>query len=209
MKRFVWLSLAISGFAASAAMAGNIEPAPVEPALAPAPVTYSGSDWGGAYVGGQIGYGFGNFDLGAISPSDFDTDGVIGGLHVGYLWDLGDWVVGPELQYDFSDLSFNEASGSGSFDGIARLKMRAGYDLGRSLLYGTAGVAYTNIDGISGIPDIDYDDPGYVVGLGYDYKLTENWALGAEYQHHIFDDFGADGNDLDFGTVHVRASFQF
>ncbi|GGH35993.1 Opacity protein [Cribrihabitans marinus] len=210
MKYALPFALAFTGVTATSALAGNLEPAQVEPAIAPAPVPASTSgDWGGFYAGGQLGYGFGSLDLDPRNIDDLDTDGIVGGLTLGYLWDLGNWVVGPELQYDFSDLSVDEPSGSGSFDGIARLKARAGYDLGRSMVYGSAGVAYTNFDGLSGVNDIDLDDPGYVVGIGYDYQVNDSWVVGGEYQHHVFDDFGADGNDVDFGTVHLRATYQF
>ncbi len=209
MKHSVLLSLVLAGGAATGALAGNTEPATIEPVIAApvapaAPVT---GNWEGGYVGGQLGYGFGEFDV--TPPNTFDTDGVIGGFHVGYLWDFGDWVVGPELQYDWSDLSFNSGGNSGSFDGIARLKVRGGRDLGDGLLYASAGVAYTNFDGVSGVTNIDFDDPGYVVGVGYDYKVSEDWVVGGEYQYHKFDDFGAAGNDVDFGTVHLRASYKF
>ncbi|MBY6140818.1 porin family protein [Leisingera daeponensis] len=164
-------------------------------------------DWEGGYIGGQIGYGSGDFDLGTLT--DLDTDGAVGGFTVGYLWELGDWAIGPELQYDFSDLSINSGGASGDFDGIARLKLRAGYDLGNALLYGSLGFAYTNFDGLSGVTGIDLDDPGYVIGFGYDHQINDRWVIGGEYQYHKFDDFGTDGNDVDFGTLHVRAMFRF
>ncbi|MFW8635412.1 outer membrane protein [Cribrihabitans pelagius] len=186
MKRSLCTAVILSAATASASFAG---------------------DWEGGYVGGQLGYGTGDFDLGVLD--DLDTDGVVGGFTVGYLWDLGEWVVGPELQYDFADLSINSPTATGDFDGIARLKVRAGYDLGEALIYGSLGVAYTNFDGLSGVTDIDFDDPGYVIGLGYDHRVTENWVIGGELQYHKFDDFGTDGNDVDFGTLHVRAMFMF
>ncbi len=172
---------------------------------APEPIPASG-DWQGGYAGLQLGYGFGDF---SFNVDDFDTDGVIGGIHAGYLWDMGTWVIGPEFQYDAADLSFDTSTGSGSFDEIARLKLRVGRDMEQGLFYGSAGVAYANFDGVSGITDIDFDDPGYVVGVGYDYRMNSNWVLGGEYQFHKFNDFGADGNDVDFSTVHLRASYQF
>lgn len=190
------------------ALAAGPTATPSEPVVmqpAPAPVS-TGGDWQGGYAGVQLGYGFGEF---SVDTDDFDADGIVGGLHLGYNWDLGDWVVGPELQYDAGDLSFDDEDGEGSFDNIARLKMRAGRDLGQGLLYGSAGLAYTNFDGVSGVTDIDFDDPGYVVGVGYDYKMSESWTLGGEYQYHMFDDFGEDGNDVDFSTVHLKASYNF
>lgn len=212
MKRILLATTLVSTAAAGTAFAGAVDGGFDDPMIAPAPVPVAvpvTGDWGGAYGGVQLGYGFGEFDPDPTAIDELDTDGIVGGFHVGYNWDLGQWVLGTEFQYDASDLSVDDGTTSGNFDGIARLKGRAGYDLGNSMIYGSAGVAYTNFDGISGVTDIDFDDPGYVVGIGYDYRLNENWVLGAEYQHHMFDDFGAPGNDVDFGTVHLRASFMF
>ncbi len=193
-------------FTSTAAFAAGPAPAPQETMiLSPGPAPVS-SDWQGGYAGVQLGYGFGEFSL---DTDDFDTDGVIGGFHAGYLWDNGAWVFGPELQYDFSDLSIDSGTGSGTFDEIARLKFRVGRDMGQGLLYGSAGVAYANFDGIDGVTSIDFDDPGYVIGLGYDYRMTEAWTVGGEYQWHKFDDFGTAGNDVDFSTLHLRASYNF
>lgn len=195
---------------ATAGMAHAAGPAPAEPdmmvAPAPAPVYDTSGDWGGGYGGVQLGYGTADF---TTSVDDYDSDGVIGGFHLGYNWDFGDWVVGPELQYDFTDLSIDSGTGTGSFDEIARLNLRAGRDLGRGLLYGSVGVAYANFDGVSGALSGDLEDPGYVLGVGYDYKLNDDWSVGGQYQYHQFDDFGADGNDVDFGTAHLRATYNF
>ena len=168
------------------------------------------NDWTGWYAGGQIGYSYGEFDLSSVTtPGNFDTDGVLGGFMFGYLRDYGDWVAGLELQYDFSDISFNEPTGSGSFDGIARVKARAGRDLGRGLAYLSVGVVYTNFDGLTGVTNIDFDDPGVSAGLGYDFQINENWVVGGEYQWHSFTDFGGPNNDVTFNTIHIRAAYRF
>lgn len=204
MTSLIALGLVSTGMA----HAGSPAPAPAEPLIMPAavPVADTGGDWTGGYAGVQLGYGTADF---TTDVDDYDADGVIGGFHAGYLWDFGQWVVGPELQYDWTDLAIDSGNGSGDFEEIARLTVRAGRDLGQGLLYGSAGLAYANFDGVSGALSGDLDDPGWVLGLGYDYKLTDNWVVGGQYQYHQFDDFGADGNDVDFGTFHLRASYQF
>ena len=211
MKRHYWLPAAALLVAASVTSAQAQDAVVAAPADQPATQAGGfggkGGDWTGFYLGGQLGYGFGEFDLGEVD--DFDTDGIVGGFMAGYRYDFGEWVLGAELQYDWSDLSISGSDASGDFDGIARLKGMVGYDLGASLVYGTAGVAYTNFDGLSGVDDIDFDDPGYVLGFGYDYQINTNWVVGVEYQFHQFDDFGADDNDVSFNTIHARAYYQF
>ena len=207
MYRMTSLIALTVGAAGAAHAGGPVDTAPDAMVVAPAPVVADTSgDWSGGYAGLQLGYGSGDF---STSLNDYDSDGVIGGFHAGYMWDFGEWVVGPELQYDSADLDIDEGTASGSFDEIARLNLRAGRDLGRGLLYGTVGLAYANFDGASGALSGDFDDPGYVLGLGYDYRLNESWSVGGQYQHHVFDDFGTDGNDVDFGTAHIRASYNF
>lgn len=199
------LGLAAAGPATAGSPTETAPDAVVAPVPAPVYADTSG-DWAGAYGGVQLGYGSADF---STDIDDYSSDGIIGGAHVGYMWDFGDWVVGPEFQYDATDLDISTAGGSGSFDEIARLNLRVGRDLGRGLVYGTAGLAYANFDGVSGALSGDLDDPGYTLGVGYDYQLTDRWTVGGQYQYHKFDDFGASGNDVDFGTAHLRASFNF
>ncbi len=199
---------AAAALAAGPALAGTLEPAPApEPIIAPAPAAPS-ADWSGFYVGGQLGYGFGEL---SFDVDDFDLDGVIGGFHAGYLWDTGQFVFGPEIQYDFADLTVTDADGNtGSFDEILRLKLRGGAEVGpRGLVFGSVGAAYANFDGVGGVLDIDFDDPGLVLGFGYEHQITDQWSIGGEYQWHQFDDFGAPDNDVNLQTIHLRASFNF
>lgn len=202
--------LAATALLPGAALAGGLDTPAPEPTVAVAmPPPVSGA-WDGFYAGAQLGYGFGQFNLDPRDLDQLDSDGVIGGLHAGYMADLGDWVVGGELQYDAADLSVSNANGaSGSFEDIGRLKLRVGRDMGDLLVYGTAGVAYANFSGFDGIADIDVSDPGLVAGLGVDYKVSENWVAGAEYMFHRFNDFGPTGDDVDLNTVHLRVSYQF
>ncbi len=193
------LSLAaLAAIAAAPVMAaGPTEPAPapvVQPA--PAPVySPSSGDWGGFYVGGQLGY--------ADIRDDADGDGNTYGLHAGYNWDLGNWVLGTELEYDWADIDVGDAGDS--IDSITRLKLRGGYDLGRTLLYATAGAAHADAD----VGGASLSDTGYFFGAGVGYQLTDQWTLGGEIMSHEFDDFDNSGLDIGATTAAVRASFRF
>ncbi len=74
-----------------------------------APIAVTG-DWTGGYVGGQLGYG--NVECGGT-----DGDGAFGGLHAGYQSDMGTFVVGGEVDYDFADIKLD--GGAGTIDNIA------------------------------------------------------------------------------------------
>lgn len=198
---------------ATAGMAFAAGPAPVEAApvvAAPAPAPAAAPFWEGAYVGGQVGYAFTDFDFGDLTDAvtEFDTsdNGLIGGITLGYLWSLNNgWYLGPEFQYDRADLTATDADTGATidFDEIARLKLIAGYEIGNGLAYGSAGVAYSSLDNGSDIIDgFDGSDTNYVVGFGYDHRVGENWTIGGEYQYHDFD-------DLNLNTVHLKVAYRF
>lgn len=179
-----------------AAVAGNlqdpvVEAVPVAPA--PLPVNLSG-DWTGFYTGLQLGY------------ADIDGDGGLSGddntygFHAGYDYDLGDWVIGGELDYDKADIDLN--SGAASIDSVARLKFKAGYDLGNTLIYATAGAA--RADTSVG------DETGPFAGLGVTYRVSDQFSIGGEVLEHRFDDVGGiAGNDVDATTFTLRGSYRF
>lgn len=178
------------------ALAGNldepvVEPVAVPPVAIPAPV----GEWTGFYLGGQL--GFGNADLPGA-----DLDGALGGVHAGYLHDLGDWVVGGEIDYDVADLS----DGPNTVDSFARAKLIAGYDLGQTMIYGTAGAFRADMDTAAG----SVDDTGPFAGLGIKHRFTDTLVGGLEALYHQADDFGgAAGNDFEAVTLTARLSYQF
>ncbi|MXU65942.1 outer membrane protein [Oceanomicrobium pacificus] len=199
MKKAVALVLA-SSVSAGAAYAGNMNfEEPVEPVVvAPVAVVDTGYDWSGFYGGAQLGYGRGDVD------GVGDTEGYLGGVHAGYNYDFGNWVIGGELDVDWADLEVDNTDAT--IDGIARLKLKGGYDFGRTLVYGTVGAAAANLSS-----DTLGDDRGngYVAGLGVDYAVTDNWIVGAEYLYHDFKDYGDLGTDVNVNTLKAKVSYKF
>ena len=179
---------------AGLAHAGSLAPAVNEPApmtVAPAPVTLDPS-WTGFYAGGQIITGDVDVELNP-GNADLDTDGL--GVHAGYLYDLGSYVLGAEVDYDDLDIdTVDDAS-------VARLKAIAGYDAGRFMPYVTAGVAQLDVN--------DTDDTGQFIGLGLAYAASENIRISGEYLDHSFEDFDGSNVDYDPSTVSLRVSFAF
>jgi outer membrane immunogenic protein len=179
---------------------GPTEPVP-EPVITPAPViapVAMGGEWGGAYLGAQLGYG--NVTSGGAG---LDGNGAIGGVHAGYRYDFGTAVVGAELDYDLANIDLETPDSS--LDSVARLKVMAGADLGRALVYGTVGGAYATAK----VAGADASDRGYFAGLGADYALTNQWSVGGEVLAHRFNDFDGSGVNLKATTATVRASFNF
>jgi opacity protein-like surface antigen len=156
------------------------------------------SDWTGVYLGGQLGYG----DLSTSGAASVEGDDALGGLHVGYNFDLGSYVLGAELDYDVADI---DLGGAGTLDSVARLKLRGGYDVGPTLIYGTAGLAMAEAT----LGGVNQSGDGYFLGLGASYDLGNNFVLGGEFLNHQFDDFDNTGIDIDANTIAARVSFKF
>ena len=163
---------------AGPAAAGSLEEPIAEPTLAPAPAPAP---------------------VTTIGDADLDGNGAIGGLTLGYDYDFGQWVVGGALDYDVADIDLDDAA---NLESVARLKARVGYDLGRSLIYGTGGWAQADTD------NLDSSD-GYFLGAGYEYLVTERISLGGEVLYHEFEDFDDSGIDVEATTAQVRATFRF
>lgn len=184
---------------AGSAFAGGYSAPVVEPAPAPivaTPVSTEVSDWTGFYAGAQYGQGQAEFNI-----DDGDTDFDAYGVHAGYNYDLGNWVVGGEL--DYNKIDADDLSDKGD---LTRLRARAGYDMGKFMPYVTLGAAYLSQDIAGG--DISETDVTY--GIGAEYKVTERFSVGAEYTKQDFSDVAdVDGLDLDTDMVQMRASFRF
>jgi outer membrane immunogenic protein len=189
MKRFstVKPALAMSALLAGAsfglpALAGSLaEPVVEAPVAQPAPVVVStGGDWTGPWIGAKLGYG----DVSADPAGD--GNGATFGVAGGYDYDFGNFVVGAALDWDKADIDL----GAGKLDDIARLKFRVGADLGRTLLYATAGPARAS-GVVSGVDDND------------------RWTVGGELLTNQFDDFGGTGTDVRATTVSLNAGLRF
>lgn len=230
--KYLLSAASASALMAGTAFAGNIEPTPVEPVIVAAPMpVYQSPSWTGFYVGGEMGYA----DLGVSgngvyyqNDSDFFNnnnsvgDGFIGGLTIGYDYDLGTWVIGAAADYDWTDIDVDsnrvylegplgDQNFNTKLESIWRLKARGGYKIGNGLLYATAGYAQADTK------DFGSAD-GWFIGAGYDYLITEQISLGGELLYHEFDNFSSGLNDagyrvndldLDATTIQVRATWRF
>jgi outer membrane immunogenic protein len=190
-----------AGMATAGGLAAPVEtvaPTPVAPA--PAPVM-RGSDWTGFYVGGQLGYG----DLTISDIPDNSNDGLIGGAHAGYMFDLGTVVLGAEFDYDLTDITIAELGTDGvDVDSVMRLKARVGYDAGAFLPYVTGGVVRADLAN-------DTEADGDFYGLGVAYKFNDNLLVGGEVLQHKFyeGDAGIETLGVRATTATARVSFQF
>lgn len=200
MKRFAMVLAASAALPmATAAFAGGMSEPVVEPVITPAlvPVAAPTGDWGGFYGGAQLGYG--DVDTNGAGA---DGNGMIGGIHAGYRWDLGKTVLGVEGEYDTANIDLD---GGGSIDSVARLKLMAGADLGSNLIYATAGGAWADAK----LGGSSASDNGYFYGVGLEHQMTNQWSVAGEVLQHKFDDFDGSGVDVDATSVTARVNYRF
>ncbi|MBL4917547.1 outer membrane protein [Szabonella alba] len=194
-------ALALGSALSAPAFAGGMN-TPVQEPVISQPVTYApaapNGEWTGLYAGAQLGYGDIDSDVAGL-----DGNGAIGGVHMGYRHDWGQFVGGIELAHDRSNIDL--ADGAGDLDHMTTLKLQGGYDLGRTLIYANLGAAHAKVSGVGG----SASDNGWLVGVGVDYQLTDTWTLGGELNHSRFNNFDDSGIDVKGTTAQLRASYRF
>lgn len=197
-RKMMMILLALSP-AAPALAGGPLEPV-AEPVVVAEPMVMAQAsmDWTGFYAGASLGYG----DIDS-NGSGLDGNGALGGVLAGYRFDFGNVIAGVEADYDITDISLGGAAGE--IDSIARLKLQAGTELGRALVYGTLGAAYAE----ASVAGSDLSDTGYFGGIGMDYAISDRLSVGGELLQHKFDDFDDSGVDLDATTIKARVALQF
>jgi outer membrane immunogenic protein len=214
------------------ALAADI-PALSPPAPSP-PVTYN---WTGIYIGINGGYGTGNSNWsdGPVGTTgSFTTSGYLIGGSIGVNYQIGEYVFGIEGDGDWTNLKGNSGTTCGAIstvvpppDGcqtqsgwLATVRGRVGYAFDRTLIYGTAGAAFGNIQtGLN--PPSTFDssiEAGWTVGAGLEVALAQNWTAKVEY---LFVDLpngacttvancgGAAGSIVSFNENVIRAGVNF
>lgn len=234
--RRILTSIAFSAGLCASSFAADL---PVRTA-APAPVpVFVASSWTGFYVGANIGYAWADATLRNSAPpgppartASVDSDGVIGGLQVGYDWQVGSLVLGVVADASLADLNgsvtFVPPPGPGftataSIDWMATIRARAGYLLTPSFLaYVHGGVAFASVDGSwVGGPWNGRGDKtrvGWVAGGGLEYKWTNNLSVFAEYSYadlgsYSYANVGGPAvnfdNDIRVQTVKIGFNYKF
>jgi opacity protein-like surface antigen len=129
-----------------------------------APCAQAQESWSGPYAGAAVG----NMEIGSDNGSS-DAQ-AIASLIAGYNLDLGStFVFGLEADLSSDTLNKNDFSYS--------LRPRAGYKMlnEAGMAFATFGYAGTQIQG---------ENPeGWILGLGYEHRLTEAWHVRAEYMY--------------------------
>lgn len=221
MKRLALagMTIFVSGLSAQALAADLPYPSDPAPSTYTDPVPAARFDWTGAYVGGDLGWGWGNFDNSG-GAADTEGNGVQGGVHAGYNYMVTpNFLAGVEADFQLSDLSDTGTRGGvtteTSSDWNAGLRGRLGFTFDRFLVYGAGGLALADqtmkVGGQSG----DTTAVGWTLGGGLEGALTQNVTARLEYVHQDFgsESFNIGGNryksDLDNNIVRAGVSYKF
>jgi outer membrane immunogenic protein len=180
---------AIGGTAVAADLPSSRAPA------APPPLPIF--SWTGLYVGGQVGYGFGNDTAtpAGFAPNGIKPSGVLGGAHIGYVYQTGSsLVVGLEGSIDGSSVSSTSAAFLGSYTVKSpvqgSIRGRAGFAVDRALFYATGGVAFATFNDSYATGDsASATRAGYTVGGGVEYAISDRWSVRGEYRFSSFGTF--------------------
>lgn len=175
----------------------------------------STAQWTGAYAGIQAT----NFDatVNAVSSGvdAFRFSGTKLGFHAGYLHDFGKVVLGGEVTADLGSTDWTLATTGAtqpfSTDTVSSVRLKAGYDLGKALVYATAGRVHMVVKDTSGLSGTDPRSAnGTLYGIGLAYKLREHLMGSAEILKMNFDPFkGASGFDSQATAFSLRLSYRF
>jgi outer membrane immunogenic protein len=194
LSKFLLSSSLLLAMAASAA-AADLPSEKGPPVYAPPPPP--AFSWSGVYLGGQVGYGWGtsNVTTNGVGVPNLSQSGVVGGAHIGYNYQVSQFVFG--LEGDVNGSSERDSAldfvPAGVVDyGVrknvdASIRGRIGYAFDRVLVYATGGAAYGNFrtnynDGTS-FNSFNDGRIGWTVGGGLEYAIDNNWSVRAEYRY--------------------------
>ncbi len=223
MRNFLLSTVALAALAGQAFAADlpSRKEAPVY--IAPAPV-YS---WTGFYGGLDIGGSWGNANLwvpGTVYTFSHNSnnDGVIGGGFIGYNYQVNQFVIGLQGEFDgtsngnshySSPLGLDTYQASFNQNWIASLDGRLGYAMDRTLFYVLGGVAWdsqsTHLNnvttGVTGWSNTN-TRTGYDIGGGIEYAFTNNWTGRIEYRYYNFGTNNSPFSDTFLGSTYTRTT---
>jgi outer membrane immunogenic protein len=142
-------------------------------------------NWSGPYLGGQLGYQWGNATNNPARPS-----GIAGGVRGGYNWQNGSFVFGAEADLNLSAAQDRFAGWKFSNPWFGTVRGRGGYAMNNVLLYVTGGLAYGGGTVDFGFTSESQTHLGWTIGAGVEVGLTPNWSAKAEYLYVRLEDRG-------------------
>ncbi len=188
--------------------------------LAAAPA-YAGNThtWSGVYLGAHVGAAWGDAksrddiadwcsanDAACIAkyvgPFPFSVDGAFGGGTVGYNFQIGGLVFGPEIDVGYLDLGGSRRTDSSNPTKYQTLEVnggtyallggRAGFASSNTLIYAKGGWVWYDADATQTTTNPGYVThgtgafDGWAFGGGVEQALGGGWSIKGEYMHFGF-----------------------
>ena len=223
MKKILMSGISLAVLFAGSAWAADMRvKAPI--LKAPPPAAFS---WDSVYIGGEVGYGWGNKDWTqtgsffgfpgpvpafALDRGRSDPRGGLAGGDFGFLRQMGTWVWGGEFNWDAADMKgtggqvlFPAFLGRSRVNWVATLAGRIGYTVWeRGLLYAKGGLAVEDenhqilVAGAVVTDRVSETRTGFVIGAGYEHAFANNLSAKIEYN---FLDFGNRTSEFRFAAA--------
>jgi outer membrane immunogenic protein len=223
MRRFIGVLIGATALSVASVHTASAADLPTKaPAYAPAP-SYN---WAGFYVGGNVGYSWGQQDTasvvlpGGTASTSASINGVIGGGQIGYNLQVNQIVLGLEADIQLSGQKgdFNTSfplggvpttgKASQSLDYFGTVRGRVGYAWGQYLAYFTGGWAYGHVsfgDTAAALAPTDVfvgpgsTNDGWTVGGGLEWAFAGRWSAKIEY---FYVDLGSSSRVNIISTAH-------
>jgi opacity protein-like surface antigen len=206
-RRHAFLGSKISALVIAAFGPANAADLAVRYAKAPPSVPLY--NWGGFYLGPNVGGAFGTESV-STPFGGFSTDpsGVLGGVELGYNFLLSpNWLLGIECTLEWTSAQGNAvipnpvaaATITSTHDWYDTLDGRLGFIQGPWLYYAKGGAAWMaardavtgNFIGVTAGTTVASTRAGWTVGAGVEYLFPSGWSAKIEYDY------------LDFGTQNL------
>jgi outer membrane immunogenic protein len=173
MKRIARSAALLATVAGGAAAAADLP----HPSYYTATAPLSAYSWTGPYLGGNLGYEWGTTSSNPTRPSGF-----AGGIQGGFNWQAGQVVLGGEADIQLSGASDTFAPWKFTNPWFGTLRGRAGWAISNLLIYGTAGIAFGDLQAETiGLVSESHANVGWTVGAGIEAGVAANWSAKVEY----------------------------
>ena len=195
MIKTLTASALVFGAVSIAQAADAIDEVPLAPEAQDTVVTSSG--WEGAYVGAKGTYQWAKVKNGG----DYNAEGLGTGIYGGYNMQNDKIVYGAEADLNYSgvDSTTNGVETKQRLNGSVR--GRIGYDLEPALVYGTAGIAATDVKASDATSSDSKSLIGLTLGAGVETKITDTITARTEYRFNNYQTqtFGLDSGNKERG----------
>ncbi|WP_352549870.1 outer membrane protein [Mesorhizobium australicum] len=167
--------------------------------------------------------------LAVPGTQDYDIDGFLGGVQIGYNYQVNSTVLGIESDISGADVKGHSDEvnvGGGDVydtkvDWFRSILARAGYAFGSTLVYGTGGLAIGGVENryLDGPAD-SYSEKNpkicWTIGAGLEQAITDHWSANAEYRYVDLRDqtinYAPNSSttfDNTFSTVRIGMNYKF